>query len=324
MYFSKFPKTTYTINGKTESVVDVFRKVVLSKENVDNIYLNELVQDSDTLESLATKYYGDPSFSWIILLTNDIVDPNTEFIRSSEDLQSLINTKYSGNILYFEENISLQEGDILIGVTGVTYSLTPSELGSTMIDSSTYCFVSSYDNEFRFARITNVNGTIDETKKLAAFRKINNELTLLSFTKQFTSNTDEQDAFIMPVKKKDTYINSPTYFYNADTDEIISAYRGFSGSALQNSYIDTDAYGAFTGLTNSNAFRQSILYKVAMDGGVVTNVSLFTLGQEIAKNNEKFRTIKILPKNLINPFIETFNDLISNDDIRFRLINSRE
>ena len=109
MYFSKFPKTTYTINGKTESIVDLFRKVVLSKENVDNIYLNELVQDSDTLESLATKYYGDPSFSWIILLTNDIVDPNTEFIRSSEDLQSLINTKYSGNILYFEENISLQE-----------------------------------------------------------------------------------------------------------------------------------------------------------------------------------------------------------------------
>ena len=32
MYFNSFPLTKYTINGKTENVLDIFRRVAILKE----------------------------------------------------------------------------------------------------------------------------------------------------------------------------------------------------------------------------------------------------------------------------------------------------
>jgi hypothetical protein len=333
MYFSKFPLTTYTLNGKTESVVDIFRKVVLSKTNSSTIYNEVLVQDADTLESLAEKYYGDSNLAWVILLTNDIIDPNSEFILSSENLQSLLNTKYSGDIAYFEENLDLQEGDILISLDQssgeIGNTLAPSQLTSSMLDTDNYCFVNSYNNEFRYARITNVGGTLgDETStppfKMVGYRKINGSLDLITFDKTFTTGGTVQEAAILPLIKIDSYVNSPVYFYDNALSQIISPYKKYNGSSLTEDYVNIDANGAFTGLTNDNAFRQSILWKIAMKSQNVNDVSYTTLGQQIRDNNEKFRTIKILPTNLIAPFIEVFNDLISNDNIRFRIISTKE
>ena len=63
MYFEAFPITQYTLAGYTEDVVDIFRKVAISQNTTDDIFIEELVQDSDSLESLAEKYYGDPNSS---------------------------------------------------------------------------------------------------------------------------------------------------------------------------------------------------------------------------------------------------------------------
>jgi|688.fasta_scaffold172011_2 hypothetical protein len=326
MYFNPFPKTEYTLGSKTESVVDIFRKVAISKYNTESIFTEELVSDADSVESLAEKYYDDADLSWIILLTNDIVDPVTEFCLSTKNFDSLINTKYSGSIFYFEENVQLQQGDILIGLNRAAPFLDPYPLDtlpenliSGDLDTSKYCFVNSYNNEFRYARITNIIGTFTTSTEFAAYRKVNNKLQLITFIKKFTENTEEQNAFVLPIKLIDDYYNAPLYIYN-ETNQIISPYRRYDGS-LGDDYISLESYGSYTSSTDTNAFRSSLLYQGIMSNTNISGLQTKTIIQDLTDKNEKFRKIKILNKQFLVPFIETFNNMISNDDIRFRVIS---
>jgi hypothetical protein len=325
MYFNPFPKTEYTLGSKTESVVDIFRKVAISKYNTESIFTEELVSDADSVESLAEKYYDDADLSWIILLTNDIVDPVTEFCLSTKNFDSLINTKYSGSIFYFEENVQLQQGDILIGLNRSSPSVQyptntlPENIASSDLNTNKYCFVNSYNNEFRYARVTNIVGSFTTSTEVAAYRKINDKLELITFIKKFTSNGQEQNAFVLPIKLINDYYNAPLYIYNT-TNQIISPYRRYNGS-LGDDYILLESYGSYTSSTDTNAFRSSLLYQGIMSNTNISGLQTKTIIQDLTDKNEKFRKIKILNKQFLVPFIETFNNMISNDDIRFRVIS---
>jgi hypothetical protein len=325
MYFNPFPKTEYSLGSKTETVVDIFRKVAISQNNTDSIFTEELVGDSDNVESLAEKYYGDASLSWIILLTNNIIDPMSEFVLSTKNFDSLINTKYSGSIFYFEENVHLQQGDILIFINPVNAftpydpNKLPSELQSTDLDLNQYCFVNSYNNEFRYARVTNIVGSFDTTTKVAAYRKINNKLELITFTKKLTTGGAEQDAFVLPIKLVNDYYKAPLYIYNA-TNQIISPYRRYFSSTVQDDYILLEANGLYTNASDINAFRSSLLYQMIILNTSISGLSVKTILQDLTEKNEKYRTIKILNKEFITPFIQTFNEMISSDNVRFRVI----
>ena len=325
MYFNPFPKTEYSLGSKTETVVDIFRKVAISQSNTDSIFTEELVGDSDNVESLAEKYYGDASLSWIILLTNNIIDPMSEFVLSTKNFDSLINTKYSGSIFYFEENVHLQQGDILIFInppnafTPYDDNKLPSELQSTDLNLNKYCFVNSYNNEFRYARVTNIVGSFDTTTKVAAYRKINNKLELITFTKKLTTGGAEQDAFVLPIKLVNDYYKAPLYIYNA-TNQIISPYRRYFSSTVQDDYILLEANGLYTNASDINAFRSSLLYQMIILNTSISGLSVKTILQDLTEKNEKYRTIKILNKEFITPFIQTFNEMISSDNVRFRVI----
>ena len=325
MYFNPFPKTEYSLGSKTETVVDIFRKVAISQNNTDSIFTEELVGDSDNVESLAEKYYGDASLSWIILLTNNIIDPMSEFVLSTKNFDSLINTKYSGSIFYFEENVHLQQGDILIFINPVNTFIPyddnklPSELQSTDLNLNQYCFVNSYNNEFRYARVTNIVGSFDTTTKVAAYRKINNKLELITFTKKLTTGGAEQDAFVLPIKLVNDYYKAPLYIYNA-TNQIISPYRRYFSSTVQDDYILLEANGLYINASDINAFRSSLLYQMIISNTSISGLSVKTILQDLTEKNEKYRTIKILNKEFITPFIQTFNEMISSDNVRFRVI----
>ena len=319
MYFEAFPITQYTLAGYTEDVVDIFRKVAISQNTTDDIFIEELVQDSDSLESLAEKYYGDPKLSWVILVTNNIIDPVNEFVRSSEQLDSLINEKYAGSAFYFEENVDLQQGDVLIStVSGITANLAPSGITQGTINTANFCFVNEYNNEFRYARVTNITGTFSSTTKVIAFRKINDVMQTITFNKELSSGAGEQSACVLPIQKIDSYVSTPVYFFDSNKNEIVSAYRRFNDDT---SFIQLNATGAFTSSTDDNAFRSSLLFRLLMTNNTVNDISVLTKAEQIRINNEKYRKIKILSKNFIKPFIKTFNNLISDGTIRFRIIS---
>lgn len=316
MYFTPFPKTEYNINGINELVVDIFRKVGISENSKKKYFITEFVQDTDTLETLAEKYYGDSKLSWVIAVTNNIIDPYTEFVLSQKNLQSLINSKYYGNIYFFEEYVQLQQGDILIKTTDQA-NTDPDDLVESNLSTSDYAFVLSYDSEFRYARIVDENGTISTGTNLVPYRKINDQLSLIRFNKEFTQGAGVIEAAVLPVKKKTSYISAPRYIYDATTQGIISPYKRSSES----DFIKITANGIFTHASDSNAFRSSLLFSL-MDDDLSSSFAVMTIGEELRINNERFREIKILPREYIGQFTEAFDQLISTEEPRFRIITS--
>jgi hypothetical protein len=316
MYFDAFPKTTYNINGITENVIDIFRKIGISEDSKNKFFITELVQDTDTPETLAQKYYGDSNLSWVILITNNIINPYEEFVLSQKNLESLINTKYAGNILFFEEYVQLQQGDVLIKTTDAADTL-PENLDETNLSSSDYAFVLSHDTEFRYTRIVDENGTIEAGTNLVAYRKIADRLTLITFNKEFTRGEGNTKSCVLPVKKKTKYTSAPVYLYDVTTQGLISPYKRSSG----NDFIKINATGIFSHPSDANAFRSSLLFGI-MDDTLNSDYAVMTAGEELRINNEKYREIKILPKEYVYNFIEAFNDLISREQPRFRIITS--
>ena len=93
MYFSEFPTTTF--GGQV--VLDITRKAQLKRlvKSSALAYMNYTVQDGERPEDVAFYYYDDPAFAWLVLLSNDIVDPYTEWPKTDRDLNEMIKVKYA-------------------------------------------------------------------------------------------------------------------------------------------------------------------------------------------------------------------------------------
>lgn len=91
-YFDKFPKVYY--NNKI--VTDILTRVKINDNYLNNslLYYDYDVQDKDTPENIADKYYGDSEKHWIILITNNILDPFFEFPLSYDQFNEYVEDKY--------------------------------------------------------------------------------------------------------------------------------------------------------------------------------------------------------------------------------------
>ena len=101
-YFNYFPKTFYTSNN-TSSGIDTVTNIIARfgfenklKENSSAFY-KYTIKDSDTPEIIAGKFYDHVERHWIVLLFNDIIDPQYDWPLDSRTLIQYINTKYSAN-----------------------------------------------------------------------------------------------------------------------------------------------------------------------------------------------------------------------------------
>lgn len=99
-FFDKFPKILYDIDGKRltnyQTVTNIFFRVRVIREILGNIsaYYEYLVKDDDTPEILADKVYNNPEAHWIILLANNIVDPQYDWPLNSTNFNNYIINKY--------------------------------------------------------------------------------------------------------------------------------------------------------------------------------------------------------------------------------------
>lgn len=101
-YFNYFPTTFYSSNNTT-SGLDVVTNLISRfgfesklKENTAAFYKYQ-IQESDTPEIIASKYYDNPERHWMVLLFNDIVDPQWDWPLKQNDLIEFIDEKYAAN-----------------------------------------------------------------------------------------------------------------------------------------------------------------------------------------------------------------------------------
>ena len=99
-YFNYFPKTFYsndTASTGLDSVTNIIARFGFeqSLKNNSSAFYKYQIQESDTPEIIAHKYYGSAEKHWIVLLFNDIIDPQYDWPLKSDTLIKYINTKYS-------------------------------------------------------------------------------------------------------------------------------------------------------------------------------------------------------------------------------------
>lgn len=106
MYFENFPKFVYEFNvaDKTKAIIvsDITRNVRFRKEMFANISLYDEydIEDGDTPEIIAEKFYGNAQYHWIVMLVNDRYDYIGDFPMSYTQLVKYAEDKYGVGNLY--------------------------------------------------------------------------------------------------------------------------------------------------------------------------------------------------------------------------------
>lgn len=101
-YFNFFPKTFYSSNNSTsglDTVTNIIARFSFEQTLKTNssAFYKYSIQDSDTPEIIAHKYYGNAESHWIVLLFNDIVDPQFDWPLKYDDLIDFVDAKYTAN-----------------------------------------------------------------------------------------------------------------------------------------------------------------------------------------------------------------------------------
>lgn len=101
-YFNYFPKTLYSANNST-SGLDTITNIIARfgfestlKQNSSSFYKYS-IQDTDTPEIIAEKYYDNAERHWIVLMFNDIVDPQFDWPMQPRVFINYVDAKYTAN-----------------------------------------------------------------------------------------------------------------------------------------------------------------------------------------------------------------------------------
>lgn len=101
-YFNSLPKIKYVDqNNVTTIYTNLMARASVIPSVLNNalVYYSYDVQDGDTPEIIAYKYYGDINRFWIVLYCNQLNDPQWDWPLSSNKFQKYILNKYNtGNL----------------------------------------------------------------------------------------------------------------------------------------------------------------------------------------------------------------------------------
>ena len=91
-YFSKFP----LIRHNDKIVRDITRRVNLIEENRNTpfLFLPYTVKQGEKPEDIAYYYYGSVNYTWLVLYSNNIIDPYLEWLMTDDQLNRYIIEKY--------------------------------------------------------------------------------------------------------------------------------------------------------------------------------------------------------------------------------------
>jgi hypothetical protein len=97
-YFSTLPQLVQTdSNGNTTIATNILARTYFQqtlKDNLNVMYQYD-IKDGDTPENIAYRYYGTVDRFWIVLMSNNILDPQWEWPLTSTQFSDFLVTKYS-------------------------------------------------------------------------------------------------------------------------------------------------------------------------------------------------------------------------------------
>lgn len=127
-YFNSLP---YLANEDLGGDYYYLKNILIRTKLVSELFRNPMlfykysVQDSDTPESIAYKYYGDQYRYWLIFMANEIMDPQWDWPLTNQQFDVYIKDKYAtdaggennvlsytlGTIHHYEKTITTYDSD---------------------------------------------------------------------------------------------------------------------------------------------------------------------------------------------------------------------
>lgn len=204
LYFNTLPKIlTPDENGRNILLTNLMVRASILQELQNNpmIFYEYTIQDGDTPEIVAEKYYGDSYDYWIILYSNQLLDPQWDWPLSRNEFNEYINSKYltdaeAEDKTPFEyTNTTIQKYEKIITTTDLTtdesnviyISLTESDYNSLIPSTQSYVLPNGTGTvvsvEKRAVTIYDYEMQTNEKKREI---KIMNEIYLASMHQQLT------------------------------------------------------------------------------------------------------------------------------------------
>lgn len=157
-YFDTLPKIIQTDStGKSRIFTNLMARASIIPEILKSplVYYEYTIQDGDTPEIIAYKYYGNSYRYWIVLFANELLDPEWDWPMTSTVFDSYIAAKYpSGNttstVHHYEK--------ILTQTDSATNTVT---INTVEIDETTY---NSLITGSKTLTVANNTVTVDTTK----------------------------------------------------------------------------------------------------------------------------------------------------------------
>jgi hypothetical protein len=97
-YFNTLPNTILKdSSGNFYQLKNLMVRAKLMTQLSSNplLYYQYSLQEGDTPETVAFKYYGDQYRYWLVLIANEIMDPQWQWPLSTVNFQRFLNDKYS-------------------------------------------------------------------------------------------------------------------------------------------------------------------------------------------------------------------------------------
>lgn len=123
-YFENFPRINY-FNVVAPNIT--LRAAFLEKLKLESlVYFPYTIEDGETADAIASWYYDKPEYDWLIYLANNIIDPHTQWPKSTQQFEAYIAKKYGSvvaarsEILFYRRNPDVS----YVSVDGSNFSPT--------------------------------------------------------------------------------------------------------------------------------------------------------------------------------------------------------
>ncbi len=148
-YFNSLP---FIANQDSNGNYYFLKNILIRTKLVSQLSRNPMlfykysIQESDTPESIAFKYYGDQYRYWLIFMANEIMDPQWDWPLTSQQFLKLLKDKYATDAGGVENVLSYTQGTVHHYeklITTVDNNTQTTVIKSVIVDQETYNLIQS-------------------------------------------------------------------------------------------------------------------------------------------------------------------------------------
>lgn len=145
-YFDSLPKMIYSdAGGNSKIMTNIMARVSIIPQILNNpaIYYEYDIQDGDTPEIIAHKYYGDSYRYWLVLFANQLMDPQWDWPLSGNELSAYLIKKYGESYNTYSEIHHYEKT-----LTQFDYGTNTTTTNKVTVDEDTYNAIVEQTNVF--------------------------------------------------------------------------------------------------------------------------------------------------------------------------------